>query len=681
MPPPLKRPTADKHIASKIAKPAEETHALAAAALRALAADAVERARSGHPGMPLGMADIATILFREFIKFAPASPEWPDRDRFVLSAGHGSMVLYGILHLIGVKTMTLESLKQFRQLGSLAAGHPELTPQAGIETTTGPLGQGFANAVGMALAERMMQARFGTELVDHRVWVIAGDGCLMEGISHEAASLAGHLCLNRLVVLFDDNGISIDGPTSLASSEDSLARFASYGWRTERIDGHNPDSIRRALKSAMHSSLPSLIACRTRIGFGAGSKEGSAASHGAPLGQECLEAARIRWNWPHAPFEIPKTAYEAWEKTHERTHPLWLDWQKKLHASPQKNAFETALLGGVPAQSSADIETRFAALKERFLRDSPRLASRAASQCVLEKIVPRLPMLIGGSADLTGSNNTRIASMRRVSREDFSGNYIHFGVREHAMAAMATGMALHKGFLPYIGTFLAFSDYCRPAIRLAAMMGQRVIFVMTHDSIGLGEDGPTHQPIEQLTALRAIPNLWVLRPADALETADAWQIALARTEGPVVLALSRQSLPTLAERQDSHANLCREGARRLDACGENRHITLIASGSEVPLALEAAQILAAEGVKTAVVSLCCMELFRLHKAREEFLGKPPRVFIEAGLQMCWNEFMRPQDAFIGLKGFGASAPAEHLFAHFGLVSARIAEKARTMLST
>ncbi len=647
-------------------------------AVRALAMDAVQKANSGHPGMPMGMADVATVLFSEFLKFDPADPLWPDRDRFVLSAGHGSMLLYALLHLTGYEDMTLEELKNFRQLGARTAGHPEYGHAAGIEVTTGPLGQGIASAVGMALAERMMATEFGNTLVGHYTYVLAGDGCLMEGISHEAIDLAGHLKLNKLIVLFDDNAISIDGATSLATSMDQLARFTAAGWSVFRVDGHEPGAIYDAIAAARNSDRPSLIACRTIIGFGAPHKQGTAATHGAPLGDDEIAAARQTLGWHYPPFEIPAEIRAAWQQAGARSRRSREAWTARLNAAEpaQRTAFLARVSGNLPAESERVID----GLKRRFAAEQPTLATRQSSQKVLEELVPAVPGLIGGSADLTGSVGTKTTSYNPVTADDFGGSYIHYGVREHGMAAAMNGLALHGGFIPFGGTFLAFADYCRPAIRLAALMEIRVVHVMTHDSIGLGEDGPTHQPVEQLASLRAIPNLNVLRPADAVETAEAWACALVNDSGPSVLCLTRQGLPTLRTHHVEE-NLVARGAYVLRETDGPRDVTLLASGSEVSLAVEAAEVLAAEGVKAAVVSMPCWELFkRQSKAyRAEVLGKAPRVAVEAATRNDWDQWITPEGGFVGMTGFGASAPAEQLYQHFGITAEAVAEAARQLV--
>jgi len=651
---------------------------LMANAVRALAMDAVQQANSGHPGMPMGMADVATVLFSEFLKFDPRDPRWPDRDRFVLSAGHGSMLLYALLHLTGYEDMTLEELKSFRQLGARTAGHPEYGHAAGIEMTTGPLGQGIATAVGMALAERLLAAEFGNALVGHYTYVLAGDGCLMEGISHEAIDLAGHLKLGKLIVLFDDNAISIDGPTSLATSMDQLARFAAAGWSVFRIDGHEPGAIYDAIAAARNSDRPSLIACRTVIGYGAPHKQGTAATHGAPLGGEEVAATRKALGWYHPPFEIPAEIRAAWRETGARGRRAREAWRQRLAAATpaQRTAFETRVQGELPAEAAVAIDF----LKRQFAAEQPKLATRQSSQAVLEKLVTAVPGLIGGSADLTGSVGTKTSAYKPVSAADFAGSYIHYGVREHGMAAAMNGLALHGGFIPFGGTFLAFADYCRPAIRLAALMGIRVIHVMTHDSIGLGEDGPTHQPVEQIAGLRAMPNLLVFRPCDAVETAEAWGCALSNDSGPSVLCLTRQGLPVL-RRHHVAENLVARGAYVLREAAGPRDVTLLATGSEVVLAVEAAEALAAEGIRAAVVSMPCWELFKRQPAahRKEVLGEAPRVGVEAATRNDWDQWITPEGAFIGMTGFGSSGPAEQLYRHFGITSDAVAQAARQLL--
>ena len=635
-------------------------------AIRALAMDAVEAANSGHPGMPMGMADAATALFAEHVKFDPADPDWPDRDRFVLSAGHGSMLLYAILHLTGYPKMTLDEIRHFRQWGSRTAGHPEYRHAPGIETTTGPLGQGLANAVGMALSERLLNARFGADLVDHFTYVIAGDGCLMEGISHEAIALAGHLKLGRLIVLWDDNHISIDGSTALAVSDDQQLRFEAAGWHVQHVDGQDPIAVSAAIGAAKaHHDQPSMIACRTTIGFGAPTKAGTAAAHGAALGAKELAAAKARLGWTHGPFEVPDEIRAQWLKVGQRGTPAHRAWAER------REALDPETRARFDRQNRRELtpgwEAGIAEVVAKFVTERPKIATRQASQAVLDALVPRLPELLGGSADLTGSNLTKAKLQQPVTPDDFTGSYVHYGVREHGMAAAMNGVALHGGLVPYGGTFLVFSDYSRPAIRLAALSGIRVIHVMTHDSIGLGEDGPTHQPVEHLAALRAIPNLLVFRPADPVETAECWALALEQTRTPSILALSRQGVPTL--RQMGDENRSAHGAYvLLEATGE-RKATVFATGTEVSLAVAARETLEAEGIGTAVVSMPCWELFeRQDEAyRKSVLGRTPnRVAIEAAGGFGWEKWLGPQGRFIGMQGFGASAPAERLYQEFGI---------------
>ncbi len=651
-----------------------DNHRDMANAIRALAMDAVQKANSGHPGMPMGMADVATVLFTRFLKFDPANPAWADRDRFVLSAGHGSMLLYALLYLTGYEDMTLEEIKNFRQLGSRTAGHPEYGHAAGIETTTGPLGQGLANAVGMALAERLLNARYGDDLVDHHTYAIAGDGCLMEGISHEAISLAGHLKLGKLIVLFDDNSISIDGSVDLTCSDDQIGRFEASGWQTARVDGHDPEAVAAAIAAAQKSDRPSLIACKTVIGFGAPNKQGSAATHGAPLGEEEIAAAREALGWPHPPFEIPAAVLEAWRAAGRRSQDAAQAWQDRLAASAQRAAFEDQIAGRLPAGWQEAV----AAFKAQVAAEAPSVATRVSSQKVLEVLTAAVPAMIGGSADLTGSNNTKAKAQGVVTPDDFSGSYIHYGVREHGMAAVMNGLALHGGLIPYGGTFLVFSDYCRPAIRLSALMKQRVVYVMTHDSIGLGEDGPTHQPVEHLAALRAIPNLLVFRPADTIETAECWELALESADAPSLLALTRQGLPTL--RKDISENLSAYGAYIMVPADSERQVTLIASGSEVQIAIEAQKLLRKQGISAAVVSIPCWELFEQQPAhyRDEVLGPGTlHIAIEAAVPFGWERWIESGGGFIGMRDFGASAPAKELFKKFNITAEAVVEAVKT----
>jgi transketolase len=636
-------------------------------AIRALAIDAVEAAKSGHPGMPMGMADVATVLWTKFMDYDAADPGWPDRDRFVLSAGHGSMLLYALLHLTGHDGMEIAELKRFRQLHSKAAGHPEVHEHPAIEMTTGPLGQGLATAVGMALAERLLAAKFGRSLVDHRTWVIAGDGCLMEGISHEAGALAGHLKLNKLTVLFDDNSISIDGGTDMATSEDPLKRFAAYGWAVRRIDGHDFGEIEAALKFAQKSAKPTMIACKTIIGLGAPTKAGTAGVHGAALGGAEAEAAKAALGWPHLPFTVPDAVASPWKAAGARGSAPRRAWLKRLAKHPQRAEFERVMAGRLP-DGWAEAMSAF---KATLAEQKPKLATRQASQKALEVLVPAVPELVGGSADLTGSNLTLVKNMGGVAAGNFAARYIYYGVREHGMAAAMNGIALHGGLIPYGGTFFVFSDYMRPAIRLAALMGVRAIHVLTHDSIGLGEDGPTHQPIEHLASLRAMPNVLVLRPADAIETAECWELAIRNTAGPSLLVLSRQAVPAL--RSEANGNKCARGAYVLAEAANGRAATLIATGTEVSLAMAARESLGKEGIDVAVVSAPSFELFGQQDAtyQASVLGSGPRIGVEAAGGFGWERWLGADGIFIGMSGFGASAPAEALYHHFGITEAAI----------
>jgi transketolase len=635
---------------------------LMANAIRALAMDGVEKAKSGHPGMPMGMADVATVLFSKFLKFDASMPHWPDRDRFILSAGHGSMLLYALLYLTGYEDMTLEELKNFRQWGSRTAGHPEYGHASGIETTTGPLAQGLGNAVGMALAEKMLKAQFGQDLVDHKIYVIAGDGCLMEGLSQEAISLAGHLQLNNLIVFFDDNHISIDGSTDLAESDNQLERFRASHWEVMAIDGHNYQEIEEALQKAQTSTKPVMIACKTQIAKGAPHKGGTAAAHGAPLGGEEIQATRENLRWPYEPFVIPEEILDAWRMVGKRAVPIREEWEKRLKASPQQEELERRLHGHLPAKWEAALQP----LLKKFVSEKTSLATRQSSQLVLDALSPAVPELVGGSADLTSSNNTQAKDMMPITPQDFKGRYIHYGVREHGMAAAMNGITLHGGFIPYGGTFLTFTDYCRPSIRLSALMGLRVIYVMTHDSIGLGEDGPTHQPIEHLASLRAMPNLLVFRPADAVEVAECWALALSAPKTPSILALTRQKVPQV--REDISQNFCSYGAYVLKESSKPRQVTLLATGSEVEIALKAQGILEGKGIATAIVSMPCWALFDAQdKAyRESVLGPHTlRVAIEAASPLGWERYVGEKGIILGMHHFGASAPYERLYQEFG----------------
>ena len=658
-------------------------HAQMANAIRALAMDAVEQAKSGHPGLPMGAADVATVLFTQFLKFDPADPAWPDRDRFVLSAGHGSMLIYALLYLTGYASVTIDEIKRFRQLSSKTPGHPENFITAGIETTTGPLGQGLANAVGMAIAERHLAAEFGS-IVDHKTYVLASDGDLMEGISQEAIALAGHLKLNRLVVLFDDNGISIDGALSLSDSVDQVKRFEAAGWAAARIDGHDPAAVATALEKAQSSDRPVLIACKTTIGFGAPSKAGKSSAHGSPLGADEIKGAREKLGWAYPPFEIPADILSAWRIAGKRSKPAHAEWNKRLAAldAAKRVEFERRMRGDLPKQA---LTGAVGAVKKSLAATPKDSATRAASEFALESLVPAVPEMIGGSADLTGSNNTRTKTMTVLNASDYSGRFIHYGIREHGMAAAMNGMALHGGIIPYSGTFLVFADYCRPAIRLAALMGERVIHVMTHDSIGLGEDGPTHQPVEHLAALRAIPNLLVFRPADAVETIECWQLALESKDRPSVLALTRQNLPQLSQ-NFLDTNRCAAGAYEIataDGKAQGKaDVSIFATGSEVSIAVEAKKLLAAQGVAARVVSVPCFELLAEapEAARRAIIGDAAvKVGVEAAVRQGWDSIIGTGGAFVGMTSFGASAPYKDLYKHFGVTAQAIADAALSKL--
>ena len=649
-------------------------------AIRALAMDAVEAAKSGHPGMPMGMADAATVLFANHLKFDASQPDWPDRDRFILSAGHGSMLLYALLYLTGYKDTSLEALRNFRQLGSATAGHPEYGHAAGIETTTGPLGQGIANAVGMAMAEAHLRAKYSDQLVDHHTYVIAGDGCLMEGISHEAASMAGHFQLGHLIVLFDDNGISIDGKTELTVSDDISARFEAYGWQVLACDGHDMAAIDSAISTAKaEPSRPSLVRCKTVIGKGAPTLSGTSKVHGAPLGAEEIAGARAALDWPHAPFEIPQEVLEAWRAIGQQGEAARQSWTERLKTAPQKERFEAALSGDI----SAAVATAVEKMKQELSANPQKVASRVASQKTIEALVAETDSLFGGSADLTGSNNTKAADQDIYSAENPGGHYIHYGVREHGMAAAMNGIALHGGAIPYGGTFLVFTDYCRPSIRLTALMEQRAIYVMTHDSIGLGEDGPTHQPVEHFAALRAIPNLNLFRPADIIETAEAWQIGLNSARTPSVLALSRQGLPQLRLGDDIMECKSARGGYVLREASSEAEIVLMATGSEVMIADEARTQLEAQGHSTRLVSVPCLDLLLAQDAeyrRDLIGGAKSVVVVEAGIEMGWASVAGPDFSFIGMNSFGASAPAAALFRHFGITAQAVVDAALAKIS-
>jgi transketolase len=642
------------------------THDQLANAIRALAMDAVEAANSGHPGMPMGMADVATVLFTRYLKFDPADPHWPDRDRFVLSAGHGSMLIYALLYLTGYARPTIDDIKRFRQLGSPCAGHPENFELPGVETTTGPLGQGFATAVGMAIAERHLNAGYGDELVDHRTWVVAGDGCLMEGINHEAVGLAGHLQLGRLIVLWDDNHITIDGSTDLSTSENIPARYEASGWHVVRCDGHDTADIARALEEAIADPRPSLVACRTTIGKGAPNKQGTSATHGAALGPAEVAAAREALGWTAEPFVIPDDIAAEWKRNGARGGADRAAWERRLTGDARRAEFEKRLAGDI------DVKAAVQAAFSNWEKMPLSVATRKASELELEGLTAAFPAMIGGSADLTGSNNTKTSIMKPLTRNDYSGRYIYYGIREFGMAAAMNGMALHGGVIPYGGTFLVFSDYCRPAIRLSALQGARVVYVMTHDSIGLGEDGPTHQPIEHLTSLRLIPNLHVYRPADSVETAECWALALARKDGPSVLALTRQNLKQVRTGGEMESA---KGAYRLQAAEAARRVVLIATGSEVEVAVGVRERLEAEGIGADIVSMPSWERFDA-QSTDYRAGLLPadvlKVSIEAGTTLGWERYTGPDGLRFGIDSFGASAPAADLYKHFGLTPEAIA---------
>ncbi|MEQ1784125.1 MAG: transketolase [Hyphomonadaceae bacterium] len=647
-------------------------------AIRALSMDAVEKAASGHCGLPLGFADVATLLFQEFLKFDAANPEWPDRDRLILSAGHGSMLLYSLLFLTGSPDVTIDEIRNFRQLGSKTPGHPEYGHTRGVETTTGPLGQGLANAVGMAMAERHLNARFGDDLVNHKTYVIAGDGCLMEGISQEALTLAGHQRLKNLIVLFDDNAVTIDGSTGMADDTDQLKRFKASGWDVTRVDGHNMDAVRGALQAAQSADRPSLIACKTIIGFGAPKLAGTGPAHGGPYGAEEIAGIRKAIDWPHAPFVVPDEILAAWRKIGTQGVRHREAWEKRLGASDKRATFEAAISGKLPDGLGAKINEH----KKKVVEGQKADATRKWSGAALEILTELVPEMVGGSADLTGSNNTRTAAAKTpLSAENYGGRYVHWGIREHAMAAAMNGMALHGGIIPYTGTFLVFSDYSRPAIRLGALMNQRVIHVMTHDSIGVGEDGPTHQPVEHVASLRNIPNLLVFRPADGVESAEAWEIALKTTTGPSLIALTRQNLAP-ARKTHTDENLVAKGGYVVSPATKPEKVVLLATGSEVEIALEAQKTLEAEGIGARVVSMPCFSLFAAQPAsyRSETLGGAlPKVAVEAGIRDGWDRWIGPDGGFVGMTGFGASAPYKALYKHFGITAEAVVKAAKERL--
>ncbi|MEQ1549664.1 transketolase [Sphingorhabdus sp.] len=643
-------------------------------AIRALSMDAVQAANSGHPGMPMGMADVATVLYAKYLKYDASAPKWPDRDRFVLSAGHGSMLAYSTLYLSGYASPTIENIRNFRQLHSPCAGHPENIELEGVESTTGPLGQGLAMAVGMALAERHLNAVFGDELVDHRTWTIAGDGCLMEGINHEAIGLAGHLGLGRLIVLWDDNRITIDGSTDLSTSEDIKARYIATGWHVESCDGHDFADISRAIEAAIADGRPSLIACKTLIGKGAPNKQGTSATHGSPLGADEIAAARVELGWNYPPFEVPTDILDAWRAAGSRGGNVQAEWNSRLSTNSNGAEFMRRMNGDLPQNNA--MPDYLASL----IANPAKVATRKASEMALEALTAAVPELVGGSADLTGSNNTKTKSTGPLTRDDYAGRYIYYGIREFGMAAAMNGMALHGGIIPYGGTFLVFSDYCRNAIRLSAIQQQRVVYVMTHDSIGLGEDGPTHQPVEHLVSLRAMPNLTVFRPCDTIETAECWELALKNRKGPALLALSRQNLPQL--RTDISENMSAKGGYRLRAAAAPRKVVLVATGSEVELAMTVADALEAAGQGADVVSMPSWELFDMQDAAYRANTLPDdalKVSIEAGVTLGWQRYTGNDGLNIGIDSFGASAPAEALYDHFGFSVDAILNKIQAKL--
>ena len=659
-------------------------HWMQAAAIRVLTLDAVAAANSGHSGMPMGMADVATVLFDRHLKFDPAAPRWPDRDRFILSAGHGSMLIYSLLHLTGYTDMTLEQIRNFRQWGAITAGHPEYGHVAGVETTTGPLGQGLANAVGFAIAEESLRAHWGTKIVDHHTWVIAGDGCLMEGVSQEAIALAGKQQLSRLIVLWDDNGITIDGKVSLSDITDQQARFAASGWDVFSCDGHDPDDIDRALTAAKASPSPALVACKTHIALGSSAQDTSK-GHGALTDKQLIADTRAAYGWTHGPFDIPADIKAAWEAKGTRGAAGHAAWAERLAALPaaRRAVFDRVMAGEVPAKLAGALR----ALKKQAAADAPKLATRASSEKVLGVVNPIMTETIGGSADLTGSNNTKTADMGVFSPEDRKGRYIYYGIREHGMAAAMNGLALHGGVRPYGGTFMCFTDYARPSMRLSALMGVPVVYVMTHDSIGLGEDGPTHQPVEHLAISRATPNTYVIRPADLVETVEAWEVALNSRSTPTVLALSRQNLPAVRT-VHTNENKVAKGGYVLAESLAKRQVILIATGSEVEIALKARDLLEADGIGTRVVSLPCWELFEEQDQAYRRRVLPPgpvRVAIEAGIRFGWDRWLfgeggrREKSGFIGMHGFGASAPIDRLYQEFGITAEATVAKAKSLL--
>ena len=654
----------------------EKIHDELANSIRMLSVDAVQKANSGHPGMPMGMADVATVLFTKFLKFDSSCPDWLNRDRFILSAGHGSMLLYSLLYLNGYKDINIEDIKNFRALHSKTAGHPEYGELSGIETTTGPLGQGIANAVGIALAERIMSERYGNDLFDHNTYVIAGDGCLMEGISQEAISFAGHMGLGKLIVLFDDNGISIDGPISLSASDDQILRFKASNWHTIECNGHSSKEIESAIKESISEPRPSLIACKTKIGFGSPNKEGKSSSHGAPMGEEEINLIRKKLGWNNQPFDIPEKILNLWKKNGLRNIDERKSWEKIFSNSVYYQEITDLLQN----KHVLNIEEKLESYKENISKDSASIATRKSSENVLNELTVKLSNLIGGSADLTGSNNTLAKGQNIISSKDFTGSYIYYGIREHGMAAIMNGIALHSGLIPYGGTFLVFTDYCRPSIRLSALMGLRVIYIMTHDSIGLGEDGPTHQPVEHLSALRAIPNLEVWRPADSVETLEVWQASLQSLNTPSVIALSRQNLKPVRKKFIKN-NLSAFGAYIL-VDNDDADICLYSSGSEIEIAINASEKLELEGIKTKVISVPSIDRFYLQNKeyRDKIVNSIPKIVIEAGVRQSWDYILNKDDIFIGMTGFGSSAPAKDLYEHFSITEEKVVSSAKLLLN-
>ena len=647
------------------------THTDLANAIRFLSIDAVQKANSGHPGMPMGMADVCTVLFRHFLKFDPSRPDWINRDRFVLSAGHGSMLLYALLHLTGYKSVSLNDIKNFRQLDSICAGHPEYEKGTGIETTTGPLGQGIANAVGFAISEEILKSKKGKDIYNHKTYVVAGDGCLMEGISHEALSLAGHLKLKNLVMFFDNNSISIDGPTSLAVSDNYKKRLEAYGWDYIDINGHNEKQIFKAIKKCQNAKRPTVIACKTTIGFGSPNKSGKSSAHGSPLGDEEIQLVRKKLKWKHAPFEIPKEILQEWRSVGENGKKEVKKWEKKAGSKLKK----------ITDKNSQKLTKLFADAKNMAIKESKPIATRKSSEDILNLLTVHMPELIGGSADLAGSNNTKTKSQKIIKPGNFAGSYIHYGVREHAMCGIMNGIALHGELIPYGGTFLIFSDYCKPSIRLSALMKQRVVYVMTHDSIGLGEDGPTHQPVEQIAGLRAIPNLNVFRPADTIETIECWDLALRQTNTPSVLSLTRQNLKLLRTKNDQ-TNKCSYGAYEIYRSNPEINLTIIATGSEVEIAVEASQQLAKENIHSKVVSMPCQELFEQQESsyKKNLLEETTaKISIEAASTMGWKKYTGNQGVELGIDTFGKSAPYKKIYEHFKLTSNNIIQQAKKII--